>query len=234
MDGMGDAETRGRGTDDDVSTTQASTRPESAVDLFNRPDVRSYVDDMIAHGSFVHQMATGTLPREKYLRYLSQDAYFLFEFNRAYAMALAKAETVEEQAAYHELIGGVLDELKLHRGACERWGVDLDAATIDPAAEAYVGFLRSLHSRSQTELVAGMVPCMRLYAQLGRRFLHDQESIDVRQSPYFEWFEAYGGSEMESLARRLESLLPPVVDAASAAAYVHAMRLERDFFAAHA
>ena len=179
-------------------------------------------------------MATGALPREKYLRYLSQDAYFLFEFNRAYAMALAKAETVEEQAAYHELIGGVLDELKLHRGACERLGVDLDATTIDPAAEAYVSFLRSLHSRSRTELVAGMVPCMRLYAQLGRRFLQDEESIDVRQSPYFEWFEAYGGSEMESLARRLESLLTPVVDDASAAAYVHAMRLERDFFTAHA
>ena len=33
-------------------------------------------------------MATGALEREKYLRYLSQDAYFLFHFNRAYARAL--------------------------------------------------------------------------------------------------------------------------------------------------
>ena len=80
---------------------------------------------MTASGSFVHQMATGELPREKYLRYLSQDAYFLFHFNRAYAQALRLAADVEEQRVFHELIGGVLDELKLHAAACEKWGVDV-------------------------------------------------------------------------------------------------------------
>ena len=59
-------------------------------------------------------MATGALEREKYLRYLSQDAYFLFHFNRAYARALTKAEDVEEIAgsAVKELaIEGKLNDI---------------------------------------------------------------------------------------------------------------------------
>ena len=56
----------------------------------------------------------------------------------------------------------------------------------------------------------------------------------LEDSPYYEWFEAYGSDEMEALARRLESLLPETVEDVVAERYVEAMRLERDFFAAHA
>ena len=195
---------------------------------------------MTASGSFVHQMATGELPREKYLRYLSQDAYFLFHFNRAYAQALRLAADVDEQRVFHELIGGVLDELKLHSVACEKWGVGVDAVEVHAASRAYVEFLESLHRKSSLELVAGMIPCMRLYAYVGRYFLTRADAgvdgiPDPRTSPYAEWFEAYGGDEMESLACRLESLLPEEIeDERAVDNYVEAIRLERDFFAAHA
>ena len=187
-------------------------------------------------------MATGALEREKYLRYLSQDAYFLFHFNRAYARALTKAKDVEAQAKFHALIGGVLDELKLHETTCARWNVDLTAVEVHDASRAYVEFLETLHEGSMGELVAGMVPCMRLYASLGRAFLHPSDDDDapdlggarLEDSPYYEWFEAYGSDEMEALARRLESLLPETVEDVVAERYVEAMRLERDFFAAHA
>ena len=172
--------------------------PIRAIRLWSRPDVAKYVAEMTASGSFVHQMATGELPREKYLRYLSQDAYFLFHFNRAYAQALRLAADVEEQRVFHELIGGVLDELKLHAAACEKWGVDLRAVEVHAASRAYVEFLESLHAKSLLELVAGMIPCMRLYAYVGRYFVTRADadvdgSPDPRTSPYAEWFEAYGG-----------------------------------------
>jgi len=154
-------------------------------------------------------MATGTLAREKYLKYLATDAAFLFAFNRAYAMALVKAADVKQQAVFHALIGGVLDELKLHEGACAKWGVDPSEVDIHPAATAYIDFLERLHPATLDELVAGMVPCMRLYAALGRKFVG--ESLVSPDSPYAEWFEAYGGDEMEGLAAQLETLLPEAV-----------------------
>jgi thiaminase len=141
----------------------------------------------------------------------------LFHFNRAYAQALRLAADVDEQRVFHELIGGVLDELKLHSAACEKWGVDLDAVEVHAASRAYVEFLESLHGKSSLELVAGMIPCMRLYAYVGRYFLTRADAgvdgiPDPRTSPYAEWFEAYGGDEMESLACRLESLLPEEIE----------------------
>jgi thiaminase/transcriptional activator TenA len=215
-------------------------RPAAAKTLWTRPDVEEYVAEMTTSGSFVHQMATGTLPRDKYLRFLSQDAYFLFHFNRAYAQALRLATSVDEQRVFHKLIGGVLDELRLHAAACDKWGVDLSNVEVHAASRAYVEFLESLHGKSLLELLAGMIPCMRLYAYIGRYFLTQGDAgvadvPDPRTSPYAEWFEAYGGDEMESLACHLESLLPQeITDEAAIDNYVAAIRLERDFFAAHA
>ena len=141
----------------------SETPPTAARRLFDHPSVRANYADMTAASSFVSQMANGTLPRAKYVAFLSQDRYFLFHFNRAYASALARAPGIEQQRTFHALIGGVLDELKLHEDACARWGVDDGALeTIHPASRAYVDFLTALQSPDvpMDELVAGMTPCM--------------------------------------------------------------------------
>ena len=209
------------------------TSSSAARALFDHPEVQQYYREMTADGSFVSQMATGALPKSKYQAFLAQDAHFLYHFNRAYAMALVLSPDVEQQTVFHALIGGVLEELKLHKKACQRWGVDLTTPpTLHPACQAYVDFLQSLHSTaSLEELVAGMVPCMRLYAKLGQDFVKDQRVTD--NCPYQEWFDEYSGPEMESLAQQLESLLPDKITPAIEANYIEAMRLERDFFAAH-
>ena len=215
----------------------SETPPTAARRLFDHPSVRANYADMTAASSFVSQMANGTLPRAKYVAFLSQDRYFLFHFNRAYASALARAPGIEQQRTFHALIGGVLDELKLHEDACARWGVDDGALeTIHPASRAYVDFLTALQSPDvpMDELVAGMTPCMRLYAALGRDYL--ERGLVAEGCAYREWFDAYGGDEMEALAASLEALLPEDIAPGGCveANYARAMELERDFFAAHA
>ena len=160
-------------------------------------------------------MATGALEREKYLRYLSQDAYFLFHFNRAYARALTKAKDVEAQATFHALIGGVLDELKLHETTCARWNVDLTAVEVHDASRAYVEFLETLHEGSMGELVAGMVPCMRLYAHLGQSLAAAarEAGSPARAGPYQEWVDTYSASDFEALAASIEALLDRLASA---------------------
>jgi thiaminase/transcriptional activator TenA len=104
-----------------------------------------------------------------------------------------------------------LDELKLHEDACARWGVDDGALeTIHPASRAYVDFLTALQSPDvpMDELVAGMTPCTRLYAALGRDYL--DRGLVAEGCAYREWFDAYGGDEMGALAASLEALLPEV------------------------
>ena len=51
------------------------------------------------HHAFVEGMRDGTLPPEAFLRYLVQDYLFLVHFSRAWALAVTKAETLDEMRA---------------------------------------------------------------------------------------------------------------------------------------
>lgn len=154
--------------------------------------------------------------------------------------ALILAETPERQAVFHGLIGGVMEELKLHGGLCEEWGVDSADSTLtpSPACQAYCDFLgqQRQQAKSIAEIAAAMVPCMRLYAHLGQRYASKGEP----DATYAKWFEEYSSDEFEQLARSLEAVLDEEISAGGDASasvqsnYVRAMELERDFFAQHA
>eukprot|EP00611_Tribonema_gayanum_P026087 TRINITY_DN6116_c0_g1_i2.p1 TRINITY_DN6116_c0_g1~~TRINITY_DN6116_c0_g1_i2.p1 ORF type:complete len:369 (+),score=87.61 TRINITY_DN6116_c0_g1_i2:29-1108(+) len=123
---------------------------------------------------FVLQLATGALPKEAFQAYITQDAFFLQAFARAYGHALTKAPDMEGLRAFHGLIGSVLEELTLHEAFAEEWGVNL-AEAIDregplPATRAYTSFLLQIGGDSRStcaDVLAAMAPCMRLYAFLG-------------------------------------------------------------------
>ncbi len=182
---------------------------------------------------FVHGLGRGTLDPDVFKRFVAQDAFFLHAFYAAYALASAK--TVGRRHVvrrFHDLMGGVLDELELHRSYATSLGIDLDDVTPAPATRAYTDFLlRTAWSSDAGEIVAAMTPCMRLYAWLGQRL----GASVVSGNPYRDWVETYASAEFEALAATLESLLDelavdgPVVREA----YGYAMRCERRFFAAH-
>lgn len=177
---------------------------------------------------FVQGIASGDLPRDRFIAYVEQDAWFLVAFARAYALAIAKASDAATMEALHELLGGVLDERRLHRGYAERWGADLDPEPSD-ATLAYTDFLqRVAWSEPVGHILAAMTPCLRLYADLGRALAPDTSP----DSPYREWVETYADPGFESLAARLEALLGTHDDgdAAIAAHYDTAMRREYAFF----
>lgn len=186
---------------------------------------------ILAH-PFVRGLGDGTLPRTSFERYVAQDAYFLEAFARAYAFCLAHSTARDDLYGFAELIGGVIDELKLHKGYAARWNVDLVGVTPAPATRAYTDFLLDAAKRGVLgETIAAMTPCMRLYAWLGRSLAKG----DVAPL-YAEWVRTYADPGFESLAIRLEDLLdrhaadsPAVRDN-----YARAMALEYGFFDANA
>ena len=60
---------------------------------------------------FVRGLADGTLEREVFKRYVAQDAFFLHAFLRAYALAAAKSNHLEQVRLFHQLMAGVVEEL---------------------------------------------------------------------------------------------------------------------------
>lgn len=187
----------------------------------------------LAH-PFVRGIATGSLPRTRFAAYVAQDAFFLDAFARAYALALAHAPDRDGMRAFARLLAGVTDELRLHDGYAERWGIALRDVRPLPATSAYTDFLlatASLHGVGET--CAAMTPCMRLYAYLGQRLARDPQ---VDGNPYAEWIATYSSADFEALASELESLLDRYVvrPLDARAPYRHALELEIGFFDAHA
>ncbi len=180
---------------------------------------------------FVRGIADGSLDRDAFKRYVAQDAFFLRAFFRAYALAAAKCDHLEQARTFWRLMEGVLEELKLHAKYSTDLGIDLSNVEPLPAARAYTDFLlRTAWHNGVDQIVAAMVPCMRLYAFLGQKLA----PCVHREHPFHKWIATYSGDEFEALAAELEALLdalaqdtPEVRDA-----YRYAMQCELQFFTA--
>lgn len=180
---------------------------------------------------FVQGLADGSLARERFAYYVSQDAFFLKAFARGYVIAGAKAPDWEGFCALHLLAKGVLDELKLHTVYAADWGVDVDDVKPAAATRHYTDFLLTTAWSHDTGLtVVALTPCMRLYAFLGRQLALDQSA----PHPYTNWIETYSSQEIEDLALELERLTDQYNSDTALVrdTYRYAMQCELAFFQA--
>jgi thiaminase/transcriptional activator TenA len=186
----------------------------------------------LAH-SFVQGIGDGSLPRERFQRYVAQDAFFLESFARAYALALAHSPDSHGLDAFAELLQGALDELKLHGSYAKKWRIDLTDVQASTATRNYTDFLLATAALEDVAATcAAMTPCMRLYAWLGQSL--DKQYPDA-DHPYAEWITTYRDPGFDDLARTLEDLLDHYADDAPRIrqTYRRAMQLEVEFFAAN-
>ena len=191
------------------------------------------------HNPFVQGIADGSLPKAKFAYYVGQDAFFLEAFARAYSIAAAKAPDWEGFNVFHDLAGGVLQELNLHQAYAFQWGVDLKTVEPGTATRRYTDFLlATAWSQSVGVTAAAMLPCMKLYAFLG-------QAIAVNGIPahdYSDWISTYSSAEFEPLAEQLAEVVErylgkgeegrPSRYLQSSAVYRYAMQCELEFFQA--
>ena len=179
---------------------------------------------------FVRGLADGTLPSERFVDFIAQDAFFLESFARAYALALAHSPDRTGLQAFADLLAGVRAELRLHASYAKGLGIDLTSVEPAPATLAYTDFLvatAAIGGLGQT--CAAMTPCMRLYAYIGQSLAGSATS-----KTYAEWINTYADPEFDSLATTLEHLLDAYTSDVDRerTTYRRAMRLELDFFEA--
>jgi len=182
----------------------------------------------LAH-RFVRALGDGSLDPDLFRGYIAQDALFLRAFAKAYALALARSEDLETLTAFHGLIGGALEELKLHGSYAAEPGIELARVVPNAACRAYTDFLlRTAWHGPLPEIVAATTPCMRLYAWVGAELAGHCDDAH----PYGRWIRTYGSAEFERLAGRMEALLDRVAADTREVreSYGYALRCELDFF----
>lgn len=180
---------------------------------------------------FVRGLGDGTLDRAAFGRYVAQDVFFLRSFLKAYAIAAAKSDDFDHARVFHDLMGGVFEELRLHGEYSTTLGIDLENVKPYAATLAYTDFLQRIawHG-SLSEIIAAMVPCMRVYQHLGNEL-----AASLRANhPFQDWIKTYASDDFGQLCAQLESLLDEIASNTPSVrdAYRYAMQCELDFFSA--
>ena len=141
---------------------------------------------------FNTELAAGTLGRERFQHYITQDALYLGQFSRTLAIAAAKApDTGAFQGFAQSALGAVAVERALHEHYLRAFGVDpATLATAEPAPDclAYTSFLIATAYHEPWEvLVAALLPCFWIYWDVGC-------GIAGRTAPenaYRAWIDTY-------------------------------------------
>lgn len=166
---------------------------------------------------FVLGIADGSLPPERFERWVRQDYLYLKEFARVFAWATAKADRLGSMSWYAAVLDLTLNtEMALHREYAARFGIneeELEAEEMWPTTRAYTDFLvRTAADGDMAELLAALLPCAWGYAWLGSRLAELQRPADQR---YADWIEQYASDEFQDAARWLREETERVADLVS-------------------
>ena len=186
---------------------------------------------------FIKELAAGTLQRNHFAYYLAQDALYLGAYARVLARASAIAPTETEQKFWAAGAQNCLEvEMELHRDWLRHYPLD---SSQGPVTKHYVDHLQAVaFSGSYGEVVAAVLPCFWLYAEVGR-ILHADYQLMSGDHPYGTWLQTYAD---EAFAQATQTAIA-ITDAAARrgsalergrmkAAFAHSAQFEVDFFAA--
>ena len=174
-------------------------------------DAAGAVWENYTHHAFVEGLRDGTLPRAAFLGYLVQDYVFLIHFARAWALAVTKADALEEMRACAATVDALVNhELSLHVTTCAEAGLseaDLFNAEEHPANLAYTRYvLDAGHSGDFLDLLAALAPCVMGYGEIGARL-----GPVAADHAYADWINTYAGAEYQQVCRDAGALFDAAV-----------------------
>ena len=159
---------------------------------------------------FVQGIGDGTLPIDKFQYYLKQDFVFLIGFSRAIAIAIAKANNLEDMSWFSRLLNETLNtEMDLHLSYCQEFGLseeDISQTVPSPTTEAYINHLLQVANNGTTiDTAVAILPCSWGYSEIGKKLT--SQGLPTEAPLYRRWIEMYSSLEFEELARDLRNFI---------------------------
>jgi thiaminase/transcriptional activator TenA len=157
----------------------------------------------ITEHPFNQELAAGTLDKDKFRFYLSQDAIYIGEYSRALAGLATKAPAHEEMM---EFISFAKEGLEIERSLHDHFMKAFDIKKAEEpalATDAYANFLlASVAYKSYEEALAALLPCFWLYNEVA---IYIREKA-VSDNPYQKWIDTYSGVEFDQTTERLKEI----------------------------
>lgn len=168
--------------------------------------------DAYTRHAFVEGLRDGTLPRTAFLHYLVQDYVFLIHFSRAWALAVVKAETLEEMKTASATVDALVNhEMQLHVETCADEGISEDQlfnAVEEAENLSYTRYvLDAGFSGDFLDLMAALGPCVWGYGEIGAR-LGASDPADT----YRPWISTYAGQEYQDVCHTVGGMVDRALD----------------------
>ena len=168
--------------------------------------------EAICRHEFVTGLVDGTLPEDVFVRYLVDDAPYRDRYARVRATLAARAPDVAGiEVLAGSAVGAVAAERELHRAYLAPRGLDPDTAVVPEASPTCVAYTGSLEAAAHTAAfdvaLAAVLPCFRVYAEVGRHVLARRPPGD---HPYGAWIDTYAAPEFDEAVARAEAYLDAV------------------------
>lgn len=142
---------------------------------------------------FNQELKDGTLPKEKFKFYMTQDAIYLGEFSKALSTVSSKMHNADHMLAFSRFAtDAVVVERALHEIYFQELGLDVNAKA-SPGCLLYTSYI--LKECAYGNLQAGLaavLPCFWIYKKVGDYIYENQVT---ENNPYQRWIETYAGQE---------------------------------------
>lgn len=198
-------------------------------------DAAKPVYEKILEQPFIQGLIDGTLDREKFIFYIQQDALYLGEYGKVLTGLASKLSRPEHIEAFIHFAGdSIAVEKALHASFVSKISTTSKPAP-SPGCLLYTSFLLRQLANAPVEVIAAAVlPCFRIYKEVGDYILEHQT---MGGNPYQKWIDTYGGEEFEqsvktaiSICDELADRCTPEQQQAMTDAYVMCSRMEWIFW----
>lgn len=178
----------------------------------------SAIYQSIVSHPFLEELTTGTLPEEKFIRYLMQDNFYLVDFAKALAITAAKAKRRDHIRDLLSFAQNSLSDHHQHHIMMERFGVNAANAKITPITFTFSHFMISTaQNASYVESLAALLPCFWIYKELGR----EMKQKSSENNPYQLWIDSYADENFAKSADRAILILDEAFAEVSQRIYPH-------------
>lgn len=156
----------------------------------------------IVEHPFITELIDGTLPKDKFLFYIEQDALYLANYGR-FLTGLATRLTNTEHRK--ELISFASENMDQERELHQLFINDINSEVKEtPTCLLYSSFLLKHLISSPIEVAfAAVMPCFRVYMEVG---LHIAKHQNKKSNPYQSWINTYSEGEHLDSVERAEAI----------------------------
>ncbi|MCX8665454.1 thiaminase II [Gilliamella sp. B2840] len=157
-------------------------------------------DHYIQH-EFIQRLGKGTLDITCFQHYLKQDYLFLFNFSRAWGLAVYKSHDLAEMKQSLNSLKTIVEvELDFHIEYCKRWRItenELNTLTEARANMAYTQYVLDVGLKGDIlDLHIVLAPCLIGYGMIAN-WLKKQHWYNAKNNPYSSWIKMYVSKEFQ-------------------------------------